>query len=147
MEKDKEEMMQEGRGAKQIILVRKDLKAHRGKFCAQSAHASLAVFTQMIKENPTEKDAEGNFIYTMKHNVEALDYWMKNRFVKICLAVENEQELVALYEEAKKRGMLCSLITDAGFTEFNGVPTLTTAAIGPAWNEEFETLTKHLKPY
>ena len=39
----------------------------------------------------------------------------------------------------------CSIIRDSGFTEFNGVPTLTAVAIGPDYPEVIDPLTKHLK--
>jgi PTH2 family peptidyl-tRNA hydrolase len=33
------------------------------------------------------------------------------------------------------------LITDAGATEFHGVPTHTCCAVGPAWTDEVDAIT------
>ena len=38
------------------------------------------------------------------------------------------------------------VITDAGHTEFGGVPTVTCAGIGPASAAEIDRITGHLKP-
>ena len=37
------------------------------------------------------------------------------------------------------------LITDAGHTEFHGVPTRTCLAIGPAWSDEIDAITGGLQ--
>ena len=37
------------------------------------------------------------------------------------------------------------MIVDAGLTEFNGVPTKTCIAIGPANPDDIDEITKHLK--
>jgi PTH2 family peptidyl-tRNA hydrolase len=53
--------------------------------------------------------------------------------------------LVELYTKAKQAGLICSLIVDAGLTEFGGVPTKTCCAIGPAWAEDVDKITGELK--
>jgi PTH2 family peptidyl-tRNA hydrolase len=74
-----------------------------------------------------------------------LGQWLEGRFTKVCVSVDSEQELIDIYEQAKSAGLLCSIITDAGLTEFNGVPTKTAVAIGPAYPEEVDPITRHLK--
>jgi len=59
--------------------------------------------------------------------------------------VDSEEELIGIHETAKASGLICSLIQDAGLTEFGGVPTYTCCAIGPAWEEEVDAITRHLK--
>ena len=61
-------------------------------------------------------------------------------FTKICLCVEDEKELLKLYNKVKKErpDIPCELITDCGLTEFNGVPTNTCIGIGPFWNEDID---------
>ena len=44
-------------------------------------------------------------------------------------------------------GLTVSLITDAGATEFGGVPTNTCLAIGPHQAEKIDKITSHLKLY
>ena len=76
---------------------------------------------------------------------------MKNKhffnglFTKICVSCDSEQELEELYKKAKDAKLPCSLIVDAGLTEFNGTPTKTCIAIGPANSEEINKITGHLK--
>ncbi len=116
---------------KQIIILRKDLNMRKGKMVAQGAHASMAVILeeQLKLHYPTPAIAD----------------WLSGSFTKICVSVDSEDELVQLYTEAKARNIPCSLIKDSGFTEFNGVPTLTAVAIGPEYPEVIDPLTKHLK--
>jgi PTH2 family peptidyl-tRNA hydrolase len=71
--------------------------------------------------------------------------WLEGKFTKICVSVDSEEELVKIYEQALQSGIPCSIIKDAGLTEFGGVPTLTCCAIGPAWDEEVNKITGGLK--
>ena len=152
---------------KQIIVMRKDLrntkgeKIRTGKLIAQGAHASMAVILNMMKKK--------KFDYT-QHNISSidkpipysqrfigeertliidtdtpLDEWLNGRFTKVCLSCDSEEELIKLYEQAKEANLPCVLITDAGLTEFNGVPTKTCIAIGPAYSEDIDKITSHLK--
>ena len=41
--------------------------------------------------------------------------------------------------------MHCSLIQDAGFTEFGGIPTYTACAVGPGKVDEVNKITGELK--
>lgn len=122
---------------KQIILVRKDLEMTPGKLAVQVSHASLGGLLSLKGE-----DERRYFID--KH--EFLKEWLDVRFTKICLSVKNEKELMKYYEIIKKTDIPHSLITDAGFTEFNE-PTVTCLSIGPYWNEEIDKITKRLQLY
>ena len=129
---------------KQVIVVRKDLNMRKGKIAAQVAHASLSILVNRMEKTDdpffplvwfrfgTEKD-------------KALHQWLTNRFTKICVSVDSEEELIEIYSQAKKAKLPCSLITDSGATEFHGVPTITCAAIGPAYPNEVDPITGHLK--
>jgi len=122
---------------KQVIVLRKDLNMRKGKMVAQGAHASLeAIFNNLMVYGET---------YTIPRG-ECLDAWldMKNGFKKICVSVNSEQELLDVYEKAKETGHFCSLVKDLGHTEFNGVPTYTAVAIGPAPSDEIDLITKDL---
>jgi PTH2 family peptidyl-tRNA hydrolase len=122
--------------AKQVIIVRKDLKMRRGKECAQASHASGAWFSDRFRRFP------GNIIYS-----EAERAWLLGRFTKVVCQVASEEALLDIYNKAKEKGLTVHLITDSGATEFNGVPTNTAVGIGPHWAEEFEGVTSHLKLY
>lgn len=111
---------------RQIIVMRNDLNMRKGKMVAQGAHASVKVTLENL-DHP---------------NVKA---WLADAFTKITLKVESEKELKDIYESARTAGMPCSIILDAGRTEFAGVPTLTCCAIGPAKKEDLDKITGHLK--
>lgn len=116
----------------------------KGKIAAQAAHAAMAVILDMMKRE------EGRRETTLSLSVEkdsALDKWLNVRFKKVCCYVESEQELLDVYNEARKAKLPCSIITDAGLTEFGGVPTKTCIAIGPDYPERIDPITGHLKLY
>jgi len=129
---------------KQILIIRKDLNMRKGKIAAQAAHASLAVFFNKMKE---EKKNESNEVsFTLKVDNSFMLSWIEGRFVKICVYVNSKEELIEIYEKAKAAKLPCSLIEDAGFTEFKE-PTFTAVAIGPDDPEKIDLLTKHLPLY
>lgn len=135
---------------KQVIVVRKDLNMRRGKEIAQGAHASLAVFFDMMrKQNGGEVDTKNGKKWNceFEHDSQAMHEWMTNGFTKITLTVDSELALLDVYNRAKQAGLPCSLIRDSGKTEFSGVPTLTTVAIGPAASTEIDKITGTLKLY
>lgn len=114
---------------KQIIILRKDLNMRKGKMVAQGAHASMAV---ILEEQ-----------LKLHHPSPAVAQWLADKFTKICCSVNSEQELLDLYQKAKDAGIPCSLIKDAGLTEFKE-PTYTAVAIGPEYPEVIDPITKHL---
>lgn len=113
---------------KQTIVVRKDLNMPVGKLAAQVAHASVGCTIQNL-EDP---------------RVQA---WLAGRFTKIVVAAESEQHLLDIQQKCNKNGVLSTLITDAGFTIFDGQPTITCLAVGPDTNEVMKTITGDLPLY
>lgn len=123
---------------KQMLVVRTDLNMRKGKMIAQGAHASLgAVLPYFSVERP--------FSQANAHQFAALREWLSGSFTKICVRVDSEEQLVAVHEQAVEADLIACLITDAGKTEFGGVPTKTCCAIGPATAEELEPITGGLK--
>lgn len=111
---------------KQVIVLRTDLKMRRGKEIAQGAHASVNAILENL-EHPNVKE------------------WLAGSYTKVAVGVDSEVELMKLMKKARQRGIIYSHIIDSGKTEFNGVPTLTAAAFGPATHEELQEITGHLK--
>lgn len=111
----------------------------KGKMCSQSGHAVTKVFFDLMHWSEN-----GDFILPAKNITEAMKAWLTDRFTKICVSVNSEAELLEKYNQAKEKGLVCSLVTDAGLTEFGGVPTITCCAIGPAWEDEVDEITKQL---
>lgn len=118
--------------AKQVLVYRRDLQMRKGKIAAQCAHASMAVFFQRNQGTTHE----------MRIPLDGpMATWVGGRFAKICLSLEDEDALVTAYEAARARGLPAAIITDAGRTEFHGVPTRTAVAIGPAAIQEIDAIT------
>jgi len=124
----------EPRTAKQVIVMRKDLNMRKGKMIAQGAHASLRV----ILEAGVPDEARRTFTISMSEPMAA---WLTGRFTKVCVSVDSEAALDAIVERAKLAGVPVALITDAGQTEFHGVPTKTCCAVGPGWTADIDAIT------
>lgn len=134
---------------KQVIICRKDLDMGRGKLASQVAHAAMGVFTRSIEYSEYVSNSSYRVlgIYLKHKQSELLEIWLDSSFAKVVLKVNSEQELLEVYNKAKEKGILCSLITDNGKTEFNGVPTITCCAIGPDYNEVIDEITGKLPLY
>jgi PTH2 family peptidyl-tRNA hydrolase len=126
---------------KQVIVVRKDLKMRRGKEIAQGAHASMAWLAELVASYVVDRGGSELPL------TEEQALWLTGSFAKVCLQVESEQELLEIYQAAIKAGLTARLITDAGRTEFNGVPTHTCVGIGPNRVDAIDKVTGHLKLY
>ena len=127
--------------AKQVIVMRKMTKGCRtGKYCAQAAHASLGA---VLSASDHINETETQLLVIPLSNPYVRD-WLIGRFKKVVVYVDTDEELIALYDEAKKNEVLCALIRDAGLTEFDGVPTLTAVGIGPDAEEKINKITGHL---
>lgn len=109
---------------KQVIVVNEALKLPRGKLAAQVAHAAIGAF---IEADEPARQA-----------------WVNSGMAKIVLKVDNEAELIRLYELAQSQNIPVQLIKDAGRTV---VPTgtLTCLGLGPAHESAIDELTRELK--
>ena len=139
---------------KQVIVMRKDLNMRKGKMVAQGCHASMAcLLNNMLMYDGHGKGKE-EFLLGQKDLKEKFGdktgqaFWDyingKCRFTKICVGVNSEQELLDVYQKAVAAKLPCSLIKDAGLTEFGGVPTLTCCGIGPAPADLIDAITGEL---
>jgi PTH2 family peptidyl-tRNA hydrolase len=111
---------------KQIIVIRRDLNMRKGKMVSQGAHASMKAVVDNFS-NPLVTE------------------WLSGAFTKICVSVEDEDQLFEVYNKAKSSNVIVSMITDSGLTEFNGVPTNTCIAVGPDFSHNLDPITGHLK--
>ena len=117
---------------KQVIVYRRDLKMRKGKIAAQVAHASMKVFF----------DRDEGTVDRLSIPLDApMAVWSRGQFAKVVLSVEDEAALLRVYAEAQMRGLPSSLVMDSGRTEFHGVPTRTTVAIGPAEVSKIDAIT------
>ncbi len=109
---------------KQVILVRKDIKMSAGKKMVQACHASVGA--------------------SMAAEKRAVETWNLSGSKKAVLAAKGEMELRSFYSRAKKLGVPCFLVADAGLTELEA-GTITALAIGPADDAKIDKLTGNVK--
>lgn len=124
------------RQAKQVIVIRKDLKMRRGKEIAQGSHATMSFLTRQLQGDNDKVKL-----------TQSMREWIESGFTKVCLTVDSEKELMEIFTQAKSKGLEVHLITDSGRTEFGGIPTKTCLAIGPDYSDKIDEVTKHLKLY
>lgn len=134
--------------AKQVIVIRRDLKMRRGKECAQAAHASMAWLTRRMKKHgypPRDFKIPDQGFYLVLRDPEQA--WVAGRFTKVVCVVESLEDLKAVEAKALEEGVQVQVITDAGRTEFGGVPTVTCLAVGPDWEDRVDLVTGELRLY
>ena len=98
-------------------------------------------------------DEEGNLILPLSDDIlkevgwdvgDVIE-WIENGQTKICVRVGSEAELMEIAAKAVAAKLVCHVITDAGLTEFGGVPTRTCLAIGPNEVEVVDEITGRLR--
>ena len=109
-----------------VILLRRDLKMPPGKAVAQGSHASV--------------DA------VLKSDKKLVNEWKEQGMKKVVLKVNSEKEMINYLSKAKRKGLKCALVIDAGRTFFKGA-TKTCIAIGPDEVNKLDWITGELKLY
>ena len=132
------------RVAKQIIVVRTDLKMRRGKEAAQVAHASIKFLAEAL-HNAISLPWPHKGRYVQDHLTNAALQWLNGSFTKIVVGVDTLAELIEIGHQAHLAGLTNRQVIDSGKTEFGGFPTYTCVAIGPNWAEDIDKITGHLK--
>ncbi len=130
------------RNVKQVIVIRRDLKMRRGKEIAQGAHAAMAWLTRRLHLSTFGDPNLAGARFT-----DAEHAWLTGSFRKITCQVPGEAEILALKAEASRLGIEAHVITDAGLTEFSGIPTVTAISIGPDWDDRVDLVTAALMLY
>lgn len=137
--------------AKMMIVMRRDLKMRKGKIAAQAGHASIeAVLTALHKEGRMSDlimTSEGMCLKDEGREATPLSDWFRYGCAKVCVYVDSEEALLAIANKAREMGVIASVITDAGMTEFHGVPTKTCLALEPLPTEIADELTGGLPLY
>ena len=145
------------KNVKQIIVWRGDLKVRKGKMMAQASHASLGSVLNSMRNKfngfiesiiyflcwVLEKRGRKTMFFVYQEN-SPWDKWLNGRFTKVCVYCKDEKELLEIFQKAKDANIPSVLITDAGLTEFNGVPTNTCVGIGPYLSEDIDKITGNL---
>lgn len=153
---------------KQVIVMRKDLNMRRGKEISQGAHASSMWLVNRVSNTQQAVVSTGMLVsigmkilmllidflnYFLKRQQKATTFsdeeleWMIGRFTKVTVRVNSEEELLKVYNDAQKAGLMTHLVTDSGKTEFGGQPTNTCLCIGPHKAEQIDKITGNLEIY
>lgn len=137
--------------AKQVIVVRRDLKMRKGKIAAQSGHACVeAVLMALAKEDRlSDVRVEDGWVQLADTGRDAtpLSEWFTRGVAKICVYVDSEEALLDLAKQGEDAGFCVALIQDAGHTEFHGEPTYTCLAFEPLYPEQIDPITGELPLY
>jgi PTH2 family peptidyl-tRNA hydrolase len=113
---------------KQVIVIRSDLKISRGKAVTQGSHAAVkCAFICYLLDK------------------ELFSKWWENGFVKITLRIPSELDLCNLHTMAKRKGLHCAIIQDAGLTQIT-TGTITALSILGKRNE-IDEICGNLKLY
>lgn len=120
---------------KQVIVVRRDLKMRQGKSCSQSSHASGEFMREQILAV-----LDGGELTLSASEIA----WMREGMAKITVRTDSPEQFYAVRDHAISVGLKVRVITDSGRTEFNGVPTVTAMAIGPARIGDIDPVTGDL---
>ena len=112
----------------------------KGKMCAQAAHASFLAVADQFFIISNDNGLYDYYCIPMDYPIEQ---WLNGKFTKIVVGVNSEEELLDVYKQAKDLQLHCSLIKDAGLTEFKQ-PTYTAVGIGPDEPERIDIITGHL---
>ena len=110
-----------------VLVTRADLKLSKGKLAAQCGHAVMECALRAKKESP-----------------RSLDRYRREGARKIVCKVPDEESLRKILGHAKKSGLVCYLVKDAGHTE---IPpgTVTVVGIGPGPRSDIDKITGDLQ--
>ncbi len=137
--------------SKMMIVMRRDLKMRKGKIAAQAGHACIdAILMALNKQgrlNDFEMTSEGISLKNTEKPSSPLSDWFMYGCAKVCVYVDSEEALLDIAQKAKEKGIIASVITDAGITEFHGVPTKTCLALEPLPADIADELTGDLPLY
>ncbi len=139
--------------AKQMIVMRRDLRMRKGKIAAQAGHACVeATLMALVREgrlSEVRMTPDEGWVY-LEHpasEVTPLSDWFDAGVAKVCVYVDSEDELLDIAEQGHEQGFLVALIRDAGFTEFHGEPTYTCLAFEPLPADRIDPITGGLPLY
>ena len=137
--------------AKQMIVMRRDLRMRKGKIAAQAGHACVeAVLMALVRENRGASLRANDGWAWVEHDesdVTPLTDWFDAGVAKVCVYVDSEEELLDLAARGRELGFAVALVRDAGHTEFHGEPTYTCLAFEPLPAEKIDPLTGELPLY
>lgn len=138
-------MAEIGYKAKQVIVMRRDLRMRKGKIAAQAGHACVeATLMALVREQRLSELRTNGFWIGLDHaenDHTPLTAWFDAGIAKVCVYVDSEEELLDIAVQGRERGFVVALIRDAGMTEFHGESTYTCLAFEPLYPEQIDPIT------
>ena len=113
------------------FIVNTEHKMRTGKIAAQVAHACLSLYTEL-----TSKSVNTN----LHRQYRA---WVATGQTKVVLQCRTTEELLELYRKVREKGVVCSLIQDAGRTQVEAGAYTVLGVFGD--DTQLSMLTGHLK--
>jgi PTH2 family peptidyl-tRNA hydrolase len=129
--------------AKQVLVMKKFpkiLNVPVGKYISQGSHASVGALLSIAEH----RTVDGNEYIMIPLADPFISAWCKERFTKITVRVDTDDELIKIYKDAVQLGLPCTIINDSGLTIFGGTSTLTAVGIGPADPDLIDRITLRL---
>lgn len=142
--------MEVDQSIKMVLVVRKDLKnthGHKVRTGKLLSHAGHAAESWLLNKMVFSDNSDGTFDAVIKGIPNNIKSWIQKGRKKVALSIKGEDELTEKYQQAIDNGLMAHIITDAGLTEFGGVPTKTAVAIGPASSELIDEITGDLSTF
>ena len=139
--------------AKQMIVMRRDLKMRKGKIAAQAGHACVeAVLMALAREGrlgQVRVTPDEGWVYLDEGGMPPtpLADWFDAGVAKVCVYVDGEEALLEIAARGREQGFVCALVRDAGLTEFHGESTYTCLAFEPLRAEQIDPITGELPLY
>lgn len=112
---------------KMVLVVRTDLQMSKGKIAAQCSHAAVGAFEKAQRRDP-----------------EALKVWQYHGQAKVAVKTDSLDEVKQIADNAKKLGLITSMIRDAGRTQI-APNSITVLGVGPGPKDIIDKVTGHLK--
>ena len=109
---------------KMVLVVNDSLKMGMGKIAAQCCHACLGAWR--------------------RGGEDAKRAWSRQGQAKVCLRAPETEDLLRLEAEARRLGLPCYLVADAGRTQI-AAGSLTVLGVGPAPVSKIDKVTGALK--
>lgn len=107
----------------------------KGKICAQVGHAVIGAYLQIQEESKYDEKSANR-----------LNAWQSSGSPKIVVKAQTEEEMLEIEKKLKalKIGINTYVVEDAGHTQIKA-GSRTILAIGPAFSNEIDPFTEHLK--
>jgi peptidyl-tRNA hydrolase len=119
----------------QILIIRKDLRISKGRIIELCSHASMIFLSYLYTSKPYKEKLKS------LGYIKEVEEWLNEKIQPICFYVENEDELLDIYEQASFEKLIVHIVKNKNRLNFICL------AIGPHNEKKFEKIIRKLKLY